>query len=149
MITWFKRNLVLISTSKFFKDNKTAWAHRASAICSLWKIYKCVLYQIAWEIMLSLVNNIHEKTSKRVKTDVTFNSADMLFVICTHVITLQSCYNFALVLQLCTLVTILHLCYMRKHKFHREHWITNLCLCQINLTQSFLSSMTVLSLMTS
>ena len=102
MITWFKRNLVLISTSKFFKDNKTAWAHRTSAICSLWKINKCVLYQIAWEIMLSLVNNIHEKTSKRVKTDVTFNSADMLFVICTHVITLQSCYNFALVLQLCT-----------------------------------------------
>ena len=61
--------------------------------------------------MLSLVNNIHEKTSKRVKTDVTFNSADMLFVICTRVITLQSCYNFALVLQLCTLVTILHSCY--------------------------------------
>ena len=52
--------------------------------------------------MLSLVNNIHEKTSKRVKTDVTFNSADMLFVICTHVITLQSCYNF------CTCVTTLH-----------------------------------------
>ena len=51
--------------------------------------------------MLSLVNNIHEKTSKRVKTDVTFNSADMLFVICTHVITLQSCYNF------CTCVTTL------------------------------------------
>ena len=105
MITWFKRNLVLISTSKFFKDNKTAWAHRASAICSLWKIYKCVLYQIAWEIMLSLVNNIHEKTSKRVKTDVTFDSADMLFVICNRVTTLHSCYNFALLLQFCTCIT--------------------------------------------
>ena len=105
MITWFKRNLVLISTSKFFKDNKNAWAHRASAICSLWKIYKCVLYQIAWEIMLSLVNNIHEKTSKRVKTDVTFDSADMLFC------NLHSCYNFAIVLQLCTCVTTLHSCY--------------------------------------
>lgn len=49
--------------------------------------------------MLSLVNNIHEKTSKRVKTDVTFDSADMLFVICNRVTTLHSCYNFALALH--------------------------------------------------
>ena len=78
--------------------------------------------------MLSLVNNIHEKTSKRVKTDVTFNSADMLFVICTHVITLQSCYNFALLLQFCTLVTIMHLRYMRKHSFSANQTCTNLLL---------------------
>ena len=34
-----------LSTSKFSKDNKIA-ARRASAICSLWKIYKCLLHQI-------------------------------------------------------------------------------------------------------
>ena len=68
------------------------------------------------------------KKPQRVKTDVTFNSADMLFEICTHVITLQSCYNFALVLQLCTLVTILHLHYMRKHLFSANQTCTNLSL---------------------
>ena len=41
---------MLISTSKFFKDNKIARARRASAICSLWKIYKCLLHQIALEL---------------------------------------------------------------------------------------------------
>ena len=68
------------------------------------------------------------KKPQRVKTDVTFNSADMLFEICTHVITLQSCYNFALVLQLRTLVTILHLHYMRKHSFSANQTCTNLSL---------------------
>ena len=32
----FSCNLVVISTSKFFSDNKIAWARWASAICSLW-----------------------------------------------------------------------------------------------------------------
>ena len=32
----FSCNLVVISTSKFFNDNKIAWARRASEICSLW-----------------------------------------------------------------------------------------------------------------
>ena len=31
----FSCNLVVTSTSKFFNDNKIAWARRASAICSL------------------------------------------------------------------------------------------------------------------
>ena len=60
---------MLISTSKFFEDNKIAQAHRANAICSLRKIYKCLLQQIAFNIMLLLVNNVHEKTSWRVRTD--------------------------------------------------------------------------------
>ena len=59
-------NMIL---SKFFKDNKTAQARRASAICSLWKIYKFVLHQLARELMLLLVNNVREKTSQKVKTD--------------------------------------------------------------------------------
>ena len=40
-----------------------AQAHRASAIRSLLKIYKCLLYQIARKIFLQLLNNVHEKTS--------------------------------------------------------------------------------------
>ena len=51
------------STSKFFEDNKIAQAHRASAICSLLKIYKCLLNQIARKILPQLLNNVHEKTS--------------------------------------------------------------------------------------
>ena len=56
-------------TSKFFEDNKIAQAHSANAICSLRKIYKCLLQQIAFNIMLLLVNNVHEKTSWRVRID--------------------------------------------------------------------------------
>ena len=37
-----ERNLVFISTTEFFKDNKTARARKARAVCSLWKIYKCL-----------------------------------------------------------------------------------------------------------
>ena len=35
-----------LSTSKFSKDNKIAPARRASAVCSLRKMYKCLLHQI-------------------------------------------------------------------------------------------------------
>ena len=38
---------MLIGTSKFFKENKIARTRWASAICSLWKIYKSLLPQIA------------------------------------------------------------------------------------------------------
>ena len=63
----FDCNLVLISTSKFFKENKIARARRTSVTCSFRKIYKCLfalglyLHQIVREIMLLLVNNLHEK----------------------------------------------------------------------------------------
>ena len=56
-------DLVQISTSKFFKDNKIAWAR------SLWIIYKCLLHQIAREIMLLLANNVGDKTSQKVRTE--------------------------------------------------------------------------------
>ena len=49
--------------------------------------------------MLSLVNNVHDKTSQEGKTDEKFETMDMFFVICTCVITLHLCYNFALVLH--------------------------------------------------
>ena len=80
---------MLISTSKFFEDNKIAHAHRANAIYSLWKIYKCLLWQIAF--MLLLVNNVHEKTSQS-QDRQNFESVCVLFVICTRVTTLHSCY---------------------------------------------------------
>ena len=52
-------NLVLERTSKFFKDSKIAQA-----------VYKSLLHQIAREIMLLLVKNVHEKKHhKRVKTE--------------------------------------------------------------------------------
>ena len=42
--------------------------------------------------MLSLVNNVHDKTSQEGRTDEIFETMDMLFVICTCVITLHLCY---------------------------------------------------------
>ena len=49
--------------------------------------------------MLSLVNNVHDKTSQEGRTDENFETMDMFFVICTCVIILHLCYNFALVLH--------------------------------------------------
>ena len=55
--------------------------------------------------MLILVNNVHEKTLQKVKADEFWRRARAI------------CYNFALVLQLCTSVTALHSSYMRMHSF--------------------------------
>ena len=49
---------MLISPSKFFKDNKIARARRARAICSLWKIYKCLLHQIESWIKITKLNHV-------------------------------------------------------------------------------------------
>ena len=57
------------------KDNKIARARRASAIRSLWKVYRGLLHQIAREIILLLVNNVYEKKkSQEVKTDDTLTA---------------------------------------------------------------------------
>ena len=64
----------------------------ASAICSLSKIYKFLRHQNATGIMLLLDNNVHEKTSWRVKIK---KICKCLQAICN----LHSCYNFALVLH--------------------------------------------------
>ena len=69
MISTAIYQVVVISTSKLFKYNKIAQACRASAICSLWKIYKFLLHQSELEIMLLLVNDVHEKSSQKVKTE--------------------------------------------------------------------------------
>ena len=77
-------NMISIAIWCFFKDNKIAPARRASATCSFRKIYKCLfalglyLHQIVREILLFLAR-----------------------AICN----LYSCYDFALVLQLCTCVS--------------------------------------------
>ena len=68
--------------------------------------------------MVLLVNNLDEKTSQRRQDIQNFESMHMLFVICTCGTALHSCYNFALMLQLCTWgVTTVHLHYMRMHFF--------------------------------
>ena len=54
--------LALIGRSK---DIKIAQDIYAPAICSLLKIYKCLSHQIAREIMLQLVSNVHEKKNQR------------------------------------------------------------------------------------
>ena len=49
--------------SKIFKDNKIVRALKANTICSLKnKIFKCLLTR---EIMLSLVDNLHEKKHRK------------------------------------------------------------------------------------
>ena len=88
----------------------------ASAIGSLSKIYKFLRHQNATGIMLLLDNNVHEKTSRRVKINKIWKC---LQAICN----LHSCYNFALVLYMrmysfstnqihvifsCTLLLLLH-----------------------------------------
>ena len=86
----FSRNLVLISTSNFFTDIKIAQTRRASAIYSLWKICKCLLHQIAREIMLLLVDNLNETTSSKSVTE------EILKACARAICNFHSCYNFAL-----------------------------------------------------
>ena len=71
---------MLITTSKFFKDNKITQAYRASAVCGLWKFYNCLLHQIARGIMWLLVHNVHGKTSQKVKTDAEILKACMQYL---------------------------------------------------------------------
>ena len=76
---------MLISTIKFFKD-KIARARRENTICSLWKIKKGLLQQIAretWYYLLMTYTEKHHRKSRQTR------------VICN----LHSCYNFALVLN--------------------------------------------------
>ena len=66
---------------KFFEGNKIAWAGWASVICIIWKIYKCFLHQIAREIMLVLVENLHQKNIAESQDRQNFESVHVLFVI--------------------------------------------------------------------
>ena len=49
--------------------------------------------------MLLLGSNIHGKTSQKVKTDDILKACVCYLQICTHVSILHLCYNFALVLH--------------------------------------------------
>ena len=51
-------------------------------------IYKCLLLQIAREILWLLVINVHERTSHS-QDRTNFESMSTVFVICTHVTTLH------------------------------------------------------------
>ena len=95
-----------ISTGKFFKDNKIARARRASAIRSLWKVYRGLLHQIAREIILLLVNNVYEKKNhKKSRQTILWQRA---LAICNS----HSCYKLV-----GTRVVDLYSCYLRMHSF--------------------------------
>ena len=99
-------NLVSISTGKFFKDNKIARARKASAIRSLWKVYRGLLHQIAREIILLLVNNVYEKKNhKKSRQTILWQRA---LAICNS----HSCYKLV-----GTRVMDLYSCYPRMHSF--------------------------------
>ena len=77
---------MFISKREFFKDNKIAQAHRASAIVAFEKFTSTY---IAQEIMLLLINNLYEKKSITESHDTqNFDSADTN---CN----LHFCYNLA------------------------------------------------------
>ena len=67
---------VRINFSKITKLHSQAL--RAVAICSLWKIYKCLWHQIAREIMLLLVNSQYMKKHHRKSRQTKF------WKICKH-----------------------------------------------------------------
>ena len=62
------------------------------------EITSAYLHHIALEIMLPLINNLHEKSIKESQDRHNVDREHALFVICTH-------------------VTILHLCYMKNTLF--------------------------------
>lgn len=99
-MTLFSSNFVLISICKFFKTS--------NCTCT-WKIRSPYLHQIAWEIILLPVDNLHEKHIRV--------SWDKILAVCY--------LQFALVLQLCTHVTNLHLCYMKNVLFFSQSGMHN------------------------
>ena len=121
-----------VCTSTFFKDNKTAWANRATAI-------------LTREIMVLLMNNLHEKSITEVKTDKIL-TAQALFVICTCVTTLHLCYmENALVFSQSKACYFLHVlptwrswCTKYISKLPKEGWVilegerlTNFSICAV------------------
>ena len=77
---------MLISTSQFFKDNKIVRA------LVFGKFISAYLHQIALEITLLLVNNLHEKRITDTQDRRHFGSERAIY-------NLHSCYNFALELH--------------------------------------------------
>ena len=72
------------------------WAHRALAICSLWKIYTCLF---APKCTRTLVLTRSKKRLHRKSRQFKTLTACVLHLICTCVTTLHSCYNIAPVLH--------------------------------------------------
>ena len=62
IITWFLLQFGVISTSKFFKDTKLACASRATAICSLWKIYTKLQEKSSYHLLI-----MYKKTSPKLR----------------------------------------------------------------------------------
>ena len=70
------------------------------------EIMSAYLHHIALEIMLLLIDNLHEKSIKESQDRQNVDRAHSLFVICTH-------------------VTILHLCYMKNTLFFGQSKASN------------------------
>ena len=86
---------MLISNGKFFKDNKTARVHRMSVIRILIKVPICTkLHEkpCYYFVIIYLKKKNTESQDRR-----NFDGARPLYIICTRVTTLHSCYNFVLV----------------------------------------------------
>ena len=82
-----------ISTINFSKTTKLNEPAGQEQFFSLKKMNGCLSHQIAREIMSLLFNNVHEKISQKVKTDEILKvCARALFIICSRVRALQSCY---------------------------------------------------------
>ena len=104
-MTLFSSNFVLISICKFFKTS--------NCTCT-WKIRSPYLHQIAWEIILLPVNNLHEKHIRV--------SWDKILAVCY--------LQFALVLQLCTIAKTLHSRYKFAFVLHEK--------CSLNVHNFFM-----------
>ena len=57
-----------------------------------WNHTIAYLHQIAREIILLHVYNVHKKTTQNIKTDEIFESVGVLFVIYSYVTALHLCY---------------------------------------------------------
>ena len=90
----FSCNLVLISTSKFFKGKKIAHAGRASAIYSLWKNLQELIYTKLHKNSCCCFSIIYTKFMMEKNWQ---HAVAILIFSC--VTTLHSCYNFAPVLH--------------------------------------------------
>ena len=104
-----------------FQRQQIAQASRASAICSLWKIYKCLLHQIAREHMLLLVLHkpvgqvqfvVFENFTSAYYAKLQENTYYYLLTIYRKNITesqhRQNFENVHMLFVICTLVTTLH-----------------------------------------
>ena len=67
--------------SKFFKDNKIGQVRRESTICSLQKIFKCLLHQIAchYNCTEQMLRPSDQQGTNRLNVDVNVDEDDTFY----------------------------------------------------------------------